>query len=104
ALLQQLAAGRHDAVILPGRIDQPELETALLLQESLHLVLPADHPLARKHVVSPDDMQGQTVLAMEPGHQLQEPVAELCRTTGAILARDYEGTTLDTSRQMVASG
>lgn len=41
---------------------------------------------------------------MERGPRLHAQVLRLCRRVGAIHASDYEGTTLDTLRQMVATG
>lgn len=103
-LLPQLADGVHDALILPEDPGRPDFETARLLREALLVVLPADHRLAEKAVIDPPDLAGETVLTMEPWHRLHDQIAELCRETGAELARDYEGTTLDTVRQMVATG
>ena len=103
-LLIQLADGIHDVLALPEEPGRADFETARLLREALLVVLPADHRLAERAVIDPSDLAGETVLTMEPGHRLHDRIAELCRETGAELARDYEGTTLDTVRQMVATG
>ena len=103
-LLIQLADGIHDVLALPEEPGRADFETARLLREALLVVLPADHRLAERAVIDPSDLAGETVLTMEPGHRLHDRIAELCRETGAELARDYEGTTLDTLRQMVATG
>lgn len=103
-LLGQLGDGVHDAVILAEDPGRGIFETADLLSEELFVVLPAGHPLAHSAEIDPAALSGQTVLTMEPSHRLHDQVAELCRDTGAVLARDYEGTTLDTVRQMVATG
>lgn len=103
-LLAQLADGVQDALVLPEELSRADFETAGLLREALLVVLPADHPLAGKPVIDPSDLTGEVVLTMELWHRLHDQIAELCRETGAELARDYEGTTLDTVRQMVATG
>lgn len=103
-LLAQLADGVQDALVLPEEPVRSDFETAGLLREALLVVLPADHPLAGKRVLDPADLAGEVVLTMESWHRLHDQIADLCRETGAELARDYEGTTLDTVRQMVATG
>ena len=103
-LLAQLADGVQDALVLPEEPARADFESAGLLRESLLVVLPADHPLAGKPMIDPSDLAGEVVLTMESWHRLHDQIADLCRETGARLARDYEGTTLDTVRQMVATG
>lgn len=103
-LLRQLAEGVHDVILLPEEVRRPELECHRLLAEPLMVVLPADHPLARQDSVAPDDLAGETILTMERGHRLYDQIVHLCADVGAHHARDYEGTTLDTLRQMVALG
>lgn len=104
ALLRQLSEGQHDAVLLSEEVDLPGVICAPLLVEPLQLVMPADHPLAGKARIAPEDLAGETVLTMERGHRLQDQILKLCQRVGAIHAVDYEGSTLDTLRQMVAIG
>lgn len=103
-LLPQLGDGVHDALVLPEEPGRSDFETEALLRESLLVVLPADHRLADRPAIEPSDLAGETVLTMESWHRLHDQIADLCRETGAELARDYEGTSLDTVRQMVATG
>lgn len=103
-LLGQLAEGVHDALVLPEDPGRADFETALLLRESLLVVLPADHRLAGRPQLDPADLAGEVVLTMEAWRRLHDQIADLCRAAGAELARDYEGATLDTVRQMVAMG
>lgn len=103
-LQRQLADGVHDVLLLPERLDRQEFESVLLIREPLHVVLPFDHRLADKDSIDPTDLAGETVLTMERGQSLHDQVVNLCRQMGAVHASDYEGTTLDTLRQMVATG
>lgn len=103
-LLRQLADGVHDVILLPDVTGAQGLEHHHLLSEPLMVVMPIDHPLARQDSVMPADLAGETMLAMECGHRLQDQIIGLCRDIGAHHASDYEGTTLDTLRQMVAIG
>uniref|UniRef100_UPI0035B117FE LysR substrate-binding domain-containing protein n=1 Tax=Paenirhodobacter enshiensis TaxID=1105367 RepID=UPI0035B117FE len=104
ALIAQLSEGTHDALILTEDPGRAEIAVWRLLDEELQLVLPADHPLAAHPVIEPTALRGETVLTMDAAQGLHRQTEALCRATGAHLARDYEGTTLDTVRQMVATG
>lgn len=103
-LPRKLSDGAHDVLLLPDDPDRADFTSVRLIREPLHLVLPAEHRLARYETVDPGELAGETVLTMERGHRLHDQIAALCRSVGAIHARDYAGTTLDTLRQMVATG
>lgn len=103
-LVRQLRDGAQDVILLPDGVERKDLECHRLLVEPLQVVLPADHPLARQDHIAPHDLAGQTILTMECGHRLHDQIMHLCNDVGAIHARDYEGATLDTLRQMVATG
>lgn len=97
-----LEDGQHDLVIslLPaGGID---LESVPLFREPLFLTLARGHPLAKKQNVTRQSLSGVDVLALGKGHQLHDAVLALCEDFGANLRFDYEGTSLDTLREMVA--
>ena len=49
-------------------------------------------------------LRGEDVLALETGHRYHTQVRDLCADLGAHLLPDYEGTSLDTLRQMTAMG
>lgn len=104
ALARQLSEGVHDILLLADPPGGAEFDTLPLLREPLRVVLPFDHPLAGAERIAPGALAGQTVLTMDRGPRLDAQIRRLCRRAGAVLASDYEGTTLDTLRQMVASG
>lgn len=104
ALVQQLYDGLHEALVLPSMPERPDLCARRILREELQLVLPAGHPLSGAARVNPADLRGETVLTMAPGEDISAAIAALCAATGARLAREFEGTSLDTLRQMVATG
>ena len=49
-------------------------------------------------------LAGQDVLALGKGHQLHDAVQSLCLELGARLRYEFEGTSLDTLREMVVMG
>lgn len=104
ALAARLSDGTLDLLLLPDPPVRPEFYARHLLQEPLHLVLPADHRLARHAAIDPADLAGETILAMDTTAPLHDQIAGLCARFGARHTGDYAGTSLDTLRQMVASG
>ncbi|CTQ49732.1 hydrogen peroxide-inducible genes activator [Jannaschia donghaensis] len=103
-LLTRMRAGTLDLLFFPTPLDDPTLQVAPLFHEPLLVVLPSDHPLTANAVVDRAALRGETVMTLEAGHRLHDTVADLCTETGAVLSLDYEGTSLDTLRQMVATG
>lgn len=80
------------------------LKTLAVFREPLFIAIPADHPLAKKRAIVRNDLKGQSILALESGHQLQKQVEAVCEEVRANLMLDYEGTSLDTLREMVGMG
>ncbi|MEZ5931973.1 MAG: LysR substrate-binding domain-containing protein [Alphaproteobacteria bacterium] len=103
-IIRSLEDGDLDLLLLPMPIREADLESTRLFREQLWVVIPSDHPLAAREQIERSDLDGKTVLALEPGHRLYEQVAELCREFGAELSHDFEGTSLDTIRLMVGMG
>lgn len=99
-----LREGRYDLAIAPLPVTPPDLVTEPLFRERLKLAVAADHPLAARASLKPSDLRGEDVLALSAGHQLHDVVLAFCQDSGARLRRDYEGTSLDTLREMVAMG
>jgi LysR family hydrogen peroxide-inducible transcriptional activator len=81
-----------------------ELIVAPLFREPLKLALPQDHRLAGKAQIKSSDLLGELVLTIGEHHLFHRQITELCEQVGAQTRRDYEGTSLDTLRQMVVMG
>lgn len=96
-----LEEGRHDVVIMPIPIRSSELHSLPLFREPLFLVAPASSSLTRHEKIERKDLRGQSILTLETGHQLREQVDAICEEFGAHLLSNFEGTSLDTLRQMV---
>lgn len=99
-----LASGMHDVLIAPMPVRGAGFETLPLFREPLLLAVPEEHPLAARTDVSAAELAGLSVLALEQGHALKEQVEAICTEHGASLLHDFEGTSLSTLHQMVASG
>ncbi len=103
-LLQGLSNGNLDLLFFPLPVRQSDFDSLSLFREPIEVVLPHDHPFAAQQEIAPEMLRDETILSLEPGHKLYEQVRQICAQYGAELSRDYEGTSLDTLRQMVAMG
>jgi LysR family hydrogen peroxide-inducible transcriptional activator len=99
-----LAAGEYDLILTALPVDEAGWVVAPLFHEPLKLVLSAEHPLADSAEIDRADLRGESVLTIESHHHFHRQIQDLCRRLGAQLLRDYEGTSLDTLRQMVVMG
>ena len=100
----ELARGQIDMLLGPLPIDGDEFAIEPLLRERLYLVTPPDHALAQAKRLTTADLKGLGILSLDHRHHLHRQVAGLCDQYGMLLLRDYEGTSLDSIRQMVGSG
>ena len=104
SLLHMLGEGALDLLLFPLPVGRKDYEAISMLREPLLAVVSRDHPLARQEAIDPEMLRGETILSLEQGHRLYEIVRNLCEDHGAILSDDFEGTSLDTLRQMVGMG
>jgi LysR family transcriptional regulator, hydrogen peroxide-inducible genes activator len=100
----ELARGQLDMLLGPMPIAGGTLTIEPLFRERLRLVAAPDHPLAKTWVVPKANLQGVGVLSLHSAHHLHRQVAAEAINLGMILLRDYEGTSLDSLRQMTATG
>jgi len=100
----QLLAGGLDVILTQLPEGGADLTTRRLFREPLLLAMPDDHPLADRDEVTEEDLSDLNVLSIGPDYALHAQIAALCHQHGAIIASDYEGTSLDAIRQMVGMG
>lgn len=103
-MLERLRAGEIDAGILALPVDLDGLEALPLYDEPFVLVAPADHRLAKGGPVRTADLAGEAVLLLEDGHCLRDQALDICSRAGLHEKQDFRATSLETLRQMVASG
>jgi LysR family hydrogen peroxide-inducible transcriptional activator len=104
SLPEGLAIGTYDLLIAPLPLRGIEAESVPLFRETLFLAVPEQHALASHTQADPDCLKGEPVMALEPGHALNEQVEAICRSAGATILHDFEGTSLATLHRMVAAG
>ena len=100
----ELKSAVHDVVLTTLPLKGDELEIAPLFREPVKLAVPLEHPLASKSSVTGTDLVGESVLTIDEQHLYHKQVSDLCESLGATVNRDFEGTSLDTLRQMVVMG
>ncbi len=96
--------GRYDLALLPLPLRSEQLAAEVLFREPLLLVAPRELGLAESGVLREEELAGMSILGLDERHQLHQEVQRICERTGAHINRDYEGTSLDTLRQMVVMG
>lgn len=98
----ELHAGVHDMILAQLPVRAAESVTERLFREPIYLAVAAEHPLAALPEVPIRDLKRLPILSLTPGYHLHDQVHALCEEFEATLVRDYEGTSLDALRQMVA--
>lgn len=100
----ELLAGSLDVILTQLPEGGADLTTQRLFREPLLLAMSDDHVLAAKTEVTEADIADLNVLSLGPNYAMHAQIAALCNQHGGMIARDYEGTSLDAIRQMVGMG
>ena len=103
-LIERLQEGTLDAAIMGTPIPDEGLVSQPLFQEPFEVALPADHPLAGQTAIKRDDLDAAPMLLLEEGHCMRDQALDFCSRVGAQQQQDFRATSLETLRQMVASG
>jgi LysR family transcriptional regulator, hydrogen peroxide-inducible genes activator len=105
-LLEQLQHHRLDAALVALPVPAAGLEASPIFDEPFWFACPKDHPLARRVRVSDTDLHGQHLLVLAEGHCLRDQALAVCGGAAAEAqsGADFRATSLETLRQMVASG
>jgi LysR family hydrogen peroxide-inducible transcriptional activator len=103
-MLEKIEAGEIDLGILALPVDVEGLESGQLYTEPFVVAVPDQHRLARRESVRVNDLEGETLLLLEDGHCLRDQALEVCSHAGLHEKQDFRATSLETLRQMVATG
>lgn len=98
----KLLAGQLDLILSPLPVVHQSLYCRKLFDEELLVATAPEHPLARKQRLRAGDLNNEPILTLELGNYLHDQVRELSDRYGGNLLYDFEGTSLDTLRHMVA--
>ena len=103
-MLTKLRAGEIDLGILALPVDLDGLEARDLYAEPFMVAVPAAHKLAKQASIRVQDLHAETLLLLEDGHCLRDQALEVCSQVGMHEKQDFRATSLETLRQMVATG
>jgi LysR family transcriptional regulator, hydrogen peroxide-inducible genes activator len=103
-MLEKLRCGELDLGILALPVELEGLEARELFAEPFTVAVPDRHRLARQERVQVADLEDETLLLLEEGHCLRDQALEVCSRVGAGESQDFRATSLETLRQMVATG
>jgi LysR family hydrogen peroxide-inducible transcriptional activator len=103
-MLEKLRNGDIDMGILALPNTAEGLDSRELYREDFVVALPPQHPLAHKSTLKLGDLAGEELLLLEDGHCLRDQALEVCSRIDVSENQDYRATSLETLRQMVATG
>ncbi|MBB1088453.1 LysR family transcriptional regulator [Lysobacter sp. SG-8] len=103
-ILARLRDGRLDAALLALPLHDDQLHVEPLFDEPFLLAVPRAHPMAERGPLKLRDLDDQHLLLLEEGHCLRDQALDVCRLSGADERDGFRATSLETLRQMVASG
>lgn len=102
-LLTQLREGRLDAALLALPIYEEHFHGEYLFEEPFVLAVPQTHRLADAPTVTLDHLAHERLLLLEDGHCLRDQALDVCKVAGASEKTEFQATSLETLRQMVAA-
>lgn len=104
ALLEELAGGDLDTVMLALPADGADVETLPLFEDRFLLAVPAGDLRPANRRVAASDVEQQRLILLEEGHCLRDQALAFCRPPRGDLPASLGATSLATVMQMVANG
>ncbi|AKH67997.1 transcriptional regulator [Spongiibacter sp. IMCC21906] len=109
-LREKLRNGKLDAIVIALPFNEAEVVTQPLYDEPFVVLLPCDHPLAKKTAINNKDLERENVLLLGEGHCFRDQVMAACPNLRKHATRDerllqsvVEGSSLETLKHMVVS-
>lgn len=107
-LRRKLRDGDLDAILIALPFTETEVEVLALFEEPFVVLLPDDHDWRNKSAIDPAELAGQPLLMLGQGHCFRDQVLAQCpacvSSEPGSMNNLLEGSSLETIRQMVASG
>ena len=106
---EALKQGEVDVIVIALPFSEPGIATRPVYDEPFMVAVPQGHAWEKKKNVSAEELTRESLLLLGEGHCLRDQVLDICHAVSrsphrSHLARALEGGSLETIRQMVASG
>jgi LysR family transcriptional regulator, hydrogen peroxide-inducible genes activator len=99
-----LRTGRLDAAIVALPFNVAGVVTEFLYEEPFQVVVPQGHKWARRKTVAPDELASEHTILLNVGHCFRDQVLDACPELNQSDAQVTRTNSLETVRNMVASG
>jgi LysR family hydrogen peroxide-inducible transcriptional activator len=99
-----LRSGRIDAAIIALPFAPPGVVTEFLYEEPFRVVVPASHKWAQRKFIRPAELAAEHPILLNVGHCFRDQVLDACPELNRAEAQVTRTTSLETVRNMVASG
>jgi LysR family hydrogen peroxide-inducible transcriptional activator len=107
-LAESLKRGEVDVILVALPFQEPGVQTRAVYDEPFFVAVPKGHPWETRKRITSEELTGESLLLLGEGHCFRDQVLEICHVVRSkersSLARTVEGGSLETIRQMVASG
>jgi LysR family hydrogen peroxide-inducible transcriptional activator len=104
ALVEQLAEGRHDVILVQLPVETGRFHVERLFREALYVAMAADDPLRVHASLTLEHLAGRGLLTLQPEYRMSDQITSIAESAGGTVLRDYEGTSLNAIRQMAGMG
>lgn len=103
-LTGMLKSGKLDVIMIALPFDEPAVVTTPLYEEPFKALVPVGHPWQKKKLLDSRQLGSEKVLLPHAGHCFRQQVLDTCPELSRSDAEGWHGNSLETIRQMVASG
>lgn len=104
-LIARLLSHELDVALVSLPVAHKGFESKVLFEEPFWFACARDHRLASDAAIGEDEMQDADMLVLTEGHCMRDQMLSICSSAQVEVANgDFRATSLETIRQMVASG
>ncbi|KMK51036.1 transcriptional regulator [[Actinobacillus] muris] len=103
-VIEQLESGQLDCAILSLAKETESFIEVPIFNENMLLAVSDDHPWAKQEKIDLDQLSDQEILVLDNGHCLRTKIMDYCNTIGAKENERIKVGSLETLRNMVATG
>jgi LysR family transcriptional regulator, hydrogen peroxide-inducible genes activator len=99
-----LRNGKLDVIIIALPFGDNSIHTQALYDEPFEVVVDSQHAWATRRTIKAQELANERVLLLDSGHCFSNQIAEACPDLSRKNSEVQQGTSLETIRNMVASG